>query len=359
MNNSKLRVLRIVNSFGETEPSFKQFSLPVMYQQDISVCSYFSTTSYLPSEIKFYDGHNTIMGFLRALFSALKEQEYDIIHTHYSHVAVISLLLLLFRYPRLLRRTIYTVHTSYPNLKFRNRILTILTFIFYRHIVFCGYSSSSSFPKIYHKLLGKRAHVIQNGVDTKKIDRILTQSHCQKSSEFSIIAVGRLIALKNNVTLLSAIEMIQDKTIKLSIVGDGPERANLEDTVEELGIGNQVTFTGMIKRDEVYHHLCRSNLFISVSYIEGLPIATLEAMTARCLIILSDIGPHQEIVSEHEGVPLVDPDDAEGLANKIKYLKNKTTSEQEAIGEKNRQIVLSQFSVERMLEEYLALYMSI
>ena len=102
-----------------------------------------------------------------------------------------------------------------------------------------------------------------------------------------IISVGMLyFEKKQDITIKAMKELIKKyPELKLTIVGDGEERENLEKLVNDLGLSNFVEFTGHIKNDKVMELMSKSYIFIMPSINEGFGIVYLEAMKAGCITI--------------------------------------------------------------------------
>ena len=102
-----------------------------------------------------------------------------------------------------------------------------------------------------------------------------------------IISVGMLyFEKKQDITIKAMSQLIKKyPKLKLTIVGDGEERENLERLVNDLGLSNFVEFTGHIKNDKVMELMSKSYIFIMPSINEGFGIVYLEAMKAGCITI--------------------------------------------------------------------------
>lgn len=102
-----------------------------------------------------------------------------------------------------------------------------------------------------------------------------------------IISVGMLyFEKKQDITIKAMSQLIKKHPkLKLTIVGDGEERENLEKLVNDLGLSNFVEFTGHIKNDKVMKLMSKSYIFIMPSINEGFGIVYLEAMKAGCITI--------------------------------------------------------------------------
>ena len=97
---------------------------------------------------------------------------------------------------------------------------------------------------------------------------------------------GNLIPIKGHDLLLRAFAAIQDRlpaisaALSLEIIGDGPERARLEQLAQELGIAAKVHFLGRQSRRAVADAMRRATVFALPSRYEGLGCVYLEAMSA-------------------------------------------------------------------------------
>jgi glycosyltransferase involved in cell wall biosynthesis len=76
-----------------------------------------------------------------------------------------------------------------------------------------------------------------------------------------IVSVGRLVRRKNYPALLHAVKALSRKDVELLIVGDGPERQNLEGLATSLGVGEQVQFRGFVTEETKFQLLSSSDLF--------------------------------------------------------------------------------------------------
>jgi glycosyltransferase involved in cell wall biosynthesis len=353
-----MSVLRLSMNFGETSAPYNQFTLPLRTKQAITLCSYLPMTVTAPPELKVFAGNNTIPGFWRVLQQALHQQRYDIIHVHDAVVANLFLLSILLTNPRLLSSAVFTVHNSYENFKLRNRLLLLPIFALFRKVICCSKASYESFPAPYRWLAGKRLAYVQNGMDIERVDRLLIkQSRPAPTTDlFTVIAIGRLIEIKNPVALVKAFAQSKLPNGRLVFVGAGHLAESVKATAEQLGIADRVELTGLVPRDEVYQRLQAADLFVSPSYGEGLPIAVLEAMACRRPVILSDIAPHREIAGDNADLPLIHPDDIAGFAQAISRIAALPPTERAHLGQRWRKVVDDQFSLTSMHRGYAEIY---
>lgn len=358
--NSKsnhIRVLRLLISITETNAAYNQFSLPVASEQDITICTYFRIKNNVSKSITIFPGDGTVLGFIRAIKSAVGNKEYDVIHAHTPHVGLLFIFASLILNPQLLYSTVYTFHSSYPNYKIRNRLMLFWVFALFRRVVCCSRSSYESLPHTYKWIAGSRLRFIPNGVDIDRIDQNSKRNQRKLAGrEFTVVSVGRLTEIKCPHILLQAFHMSFVHPMKLVFIGEGALYKDLLSLSQNLGIPDSVIFTGLISRDQVHQYLLKADLFISTSSIEGLPIAVLEAMACRCPVVLSSIPPHREIANGAKFIPIISPQDVQGFATSIQKFQQMSNNKRALIGSQCRRIVENRFSLDRMLTQYEMIY---
>ncbi|MBB6612715.1 glycosyltransferase family 4 protein [Pontibacter sp. Tf4] len=144
-----------------------------------------------------------------------------------------------------------------------------------------------------------------------------------KSNEKSIeiISVGSLEQMyKAPDIVLKAIKMLLDDGIlcKLTWLGDGRYKSEVEQIARNLNISSYVRFPGkVLSGDGVQKYLDESDMFVLASRTEGLPRALVEAMAKGLPCIGTNVGGIPELLDEEMIVP---KDNAEALYKKIKYL---------------------------------------
>ncbi len=353
----RLRILHIILSLRPTNGQYNEHCLPLMDEREISICTYFKTEIKPPQQLTVFDGDNTIPGFARALRTALNAKEYDIIHVHTPHAGLLlmSTLALAGGFWKYRSKTVHTIQNSYKNFKFRNRIMHLPSFPYFKQLVFCSEASYESFPKYYKVLGGNRMVTVQNAVDLDRID-VYQNGTAQKAHDrFTVVTVG-LIDMKNPSTVLNAFRSVYDGASRLIYLGDGHLRQTITAAASEAKLGSAVTLTGMIPRDSVFETFASADLFVSTSWGEGLPVAVMEAMACRLPVVLSDIPPHREITRDVDFIPLVMPGDAEGFAREIKRFREMPVSDRVEIGQKCRQLIEDQFSLPVMHSNYAEIY---
>ncbi|CCQ98319.1 Glycosyltransferase [[Clostridium] ultunense Esp] len=107
---------------------------------------------------------------------------------------------------------------------------------------------------------------------------------------FLLLTVARLVPVKGIEDLIEgfAIAFANDPSLRLLIVGDGPERKSLERLAMEKKVSDQVLFAGF--RQDIPALLAASDLYLNTSLSEGLPLSLMEAMAAEKPVIATQVG---------------------------------------------------------------------
>lgn len=129
-----------------------------------------------------------------------------------------------------------------------------------------------------------------------------------------IATAGRLVAVKDHFTLLSAFARLRaTRPARLVIFGEGPLEAQLRDRARALGIADSVLLPGYVNDPSACY--APADLFVLTSTSEGFGNVLIEAMAAGVPVVSTD-APHgpREILADGRHGPLVPPGDAEALA---------------------------------------------
>jgi glycosyltransferase involved in cell wall biosynthesis len=153
----------------------------------------------------------------------------------------------------------------------------------------------------------ERTLVIRNAVDLSATPRSRHDRPIPR-----LIAVGRLKAPKDFMTLIRAFAALPDGSFEAVVVGDGPDRGAVEAEIRALGLDECVRLIG--ERSDVPALLAESDLFVLSSRSEGLPVSVLEAMAAELPVVASSVGGLAELVLDAETGILVPPGDTPALA---------------------------------------------
>lgn len=354
-----LRVLHLILVLGETNAQFNEHCLPSMHTRELSICTYFRPQLNAPPEIEVFAGDDTLRGFFRALNAALASKEFDIIHAHAPHTGTLLTAALTARPSRwrLRRKLVYTVHDSFYDYKLRNKMLMLPPLAAWPRVVFCGHAAHDSYPASWKRLVGRRRRVVQNAADLDRVQSAISGlPQARNGSTFQIVSVGRLEKVKDPMTLLAAFRQVGDEHSRLTLVGAGSLATELAREIQATRLEDRVELTGLIQRNEVFARCARSDLFVSASHGEGLPVGVIEAMATGCPVVLSDIPPHREVGEGVDFIPFVRPGRADAFAREIDRFRSMSREERAAIGSKGQALVRERFGLPTMHAGYEKVY---
>jgi glycosyltransferase involved in cell wall biosynthesis len=354
----RLRILHLVLVLGETNSQYNEHCLPQIEARELAICTYFPPKLTPPPGIALFPGDGTLVGFFRALRTALADREFDVLHAHSPHTAVLLPLGIMSqpRSWRLWRSMVLTVHDSFYDYKPRNQAMTVAGLALFRRVVFCSHAALQSLPGGARAVTGKRVRVVQNGADLQRVGRVAEGVRPPGDGLFRVVSVGRLEPVKDPLAMVAAFGAAGDSGSRLQMIGAGSLEQDVRRDIEAAGLGDQVDATGLVPRDDVFRAYARSDLFVSVSHGEGLPVAVMEAMAAGLPVVLSDIPPHREVVDGLEVVPLIPPGDVAGFAREIERFRRMPADQRGEIGRRCRAWVLEGFTLERMHAGYDRVY---
>jgi glycosyltransferase involved in cell wall biosynthesis len=129
-----------------------------------------------------------------------------------------------------------------------------------------------------------------------------------------VIAVGRLVPLKNHALAIEALVDVPSTTLLL--VGDGPQRDPLAAAARRHGVDERVVFAGY--RHDARALMGAADAVVLTSLSEGLPLAALEALAAGKPLVATSIRGVRELLHDGENAVLVPPDDPEALATALR-----------------------------------------
>lgn len=170
---------------------------------------------------------------------------------------------------------------------------------------------------------------------------------------FLIGTVGRLVPVKDHPLLLRAVAPLLGERVHLAIVGDGPERADLDARIAALPRPGSVHLLG--NRPDVPRLLAAMDVFVLSSASEGLPLVIPEAMATGLPVVSTDVGGIADVVVAGETGTLVRHGDEAALRAALAAL-DADRSLGRRLGASGRARALSRYSSETMGAAYLDLY---
>lgn len=198
---------------------------------------------------------------------------------------------------------------------------------------------------------------IQNGIDdklfmppTREHKHLIREKLGMPKEKSIFISVGWLSRLKDPQTMIDGFLAINDDNAILLFVGSGPIENKIRS--EYADFSDRIKFIGRISN--VVDYLQASDYYISASLSEGLPNSVMEALGCGLPCILSDIMPHQEILSfDEKAGTFFRAGDSSSCCSAIKSVLKK---DYEEMSRSARKIIEHHLSAKIMSEKYQKLY---
>ena len=174
-----------------------------------------------------------------------------------------------------------------------------------------------------------RLRVIRNPIrpspPTAQLERTRARNQLGLTDARVLLSIGRLSLEKGHADLLRAFALMRMTRgvafeSRLLIVGDGPERQNLQALSSELKLVDAVQFAGY--QADVASYYAAADVFVLPSHSEGSPNVLLEAMAAGLPVVATAVGGVPEILSDEVNALLVPKQNEKALANSIERLLN-------------------------------------
>jgi glycosyltransferase involved in cell wall biosynthesis len=139
-----------------------------------------------------------------------------------------------------------------------------------------------------------------------------------------LLFIGRLAGVKGLTVLFAALEQLLPEfpQMRLTLIGDGPERAQMEREAKARGLEKVVAFAGYKSQDEVAAILRESDVLVLPSFAEGVPVVLMEAMASGIPVVATRIAGIPELVEDGVAGLLVSPGDETALAQAMARLLN-------------------------------------
>jgi glycosyltransferase involved in cell wall biosynthesis len=209
----------------------------------------------------------------------------------------------------------------------------------------------------------RRVVTIRNGVDPARFRpnprarQSVRQGWGVPDDAFVFGSVGRLTGQKGLDVAIEAFAQLSarflDRSLRLVLVGEGDERANLSAQIDRLKLRDRVILAGFAPNPaDMYQGL---DVFLIPSRFEGLPFALVEAMASSCLIIGTTVGGIPEVVPDGRVGTLVPPEDSVALAGAMSDALTSDPAERTARSEAGRQYAIDHFNLRTNCNKIISL----
>jgi glycosyltransferase involved in cell wall biosynthesis len=350
----------------------------------------YNSSDNLPVCIPELQREVDIFDDIKSLFKLMKiinQEKPSIVHSHTSKAGSLSRMAVLI-YNLLFRRKIRTIHTFHGHVfegyfnKFISKLVVwaerILA-IFTDKIIALSQIQSRELIEKHRIANEKKIEIIKLGFDLGPL--ILCQNNKGQfrkqldldSETFLVGIIGRLVPIKNHYMFIKAaklfIKQYPEINIKFIIIGDGELRQKLMYACNGLGLLKNIQFCGWIKDiATVYADL---DVAVLTSNNEGTPVSIIESMAASVPVISTDVGGIKDLLGpfsqmhsintfqlRERGICL-EKDDAQGMANAIKFLIDNKNDVRHHITSAAKKYVIDNYNKNRLIQEIESLYLKL
>jgi glycosyltransferase involved in cell wall biosynthesis len=226
-----------------------------------------------------------------------------------------------------------------------------------RHVVTCTDYNRAHLERLLGRDLGDQVTCVRHGLELEKY-----APRARASNGLPVIlAVGQLAERKGLADLVRACGLLRDQGFRFvaHIVGQGPQRPELERLIAELGLEETVLLCGPLPHEAVIDQYARAALFVlpcrqtKNGDIDGIPNVLPEAMAMGVPVVSTRLSAIPELVRDGENGLLVAPDDPPALAEAMAALLAQPALRQE-LGRNGRRTVLETFDVARNVGHFAA-----
>lgn len=190
----------------------------------------------------------------------------------------------------------------------------------------------------------EKTFIVRCGVE---LDRLPTPPARAADAPVTLICVGRLSSEKGHAGLLDAFARLveDDASLRLVMVGDGPEFPRLTEQVARLGISDHVQFTGRLDETRTLESIARSDVLVLPSLMEGLPVVLMEALGLGKPVVTSWVAGVPELVTQGQNGLLFPPGNWDALHAALEEIC-KSRALRDRLSSKARQCVEAEFAIE-------------
>lgn len=295
---------------------------------------------------------------LKEIHQLIQQYQIDILHTRDYKTAIVGYVLSFFN-PKL--KLLFTSHLWQDLDSLKMKLYTWLNLFALRkyHKVIAVSEDLRDFM-IQRGVAAEKITVLHNAIDVDAWKRDAVVSSIREelhipTSSYVVGVVGRLRYEKDLPTTLRVAEKVMQTLpdTYFLIVGDGPDRQELERQVQQMGLAEKIRFLGF--RKDTMKIYAGMDVFASTARIEGTPNTALEAMSMEVPVVYTKVGGVGEIIQDGYDGLLYDIGDVEGIAQGI--LSILTNPEKAAmLREHGRQSVCEKFSFANRLKALEKIY---
>lgn len=292
----------------------------------------------------------------------INKENYDIIHCHGARANFIAT----FLKRKVKKPFVTTIHSDYK-LDFKDNFYKRLVYTNLNRISLKKFDYYIAVSDTFRNMLIDRGFrrdkifVTYNGIDCDKDEEFVSKKEFLKRYDIDydeddvfIGILARLDKVKDHITFVKAVnEVLKSRKIKVLIAGEGPEKEELEKTIKEYGIENDVYLLGYIKDAYSFINAIDINCLSSIS--ESFPYTILEGAKFKKPVVTTNVGGINKLVKNGVNGFLIEVGDYLDLADKILYLAN-NSEERTKMGQRLHDDACEKYSYDSMAHNHINIY---
>jgi glycosyltransferase involved in cell wall biosynthesis len=244
---------------------------------------------------------------------ALEKREVDHIHVHHGYfgawIAMVAAQLLDVGFSMTLHGSDLLLHGAYLDVKLESCTFCLTVSEYNRRYILDRY------PRVQ----AKKIVVSRLGVELGDCDRTLRPQSEARAVDLTLLAVGRLHAVKDHAFLVRACAELYQCGVRFecSIAGEGPQRRHLESLIRQFGLEDRITLLGHVAREQMDSLYDRADVVVLTSRSEGLPLVLMEAMARGKIVLAPAITGIPELVIAGQTAFLYEPGSRKNFVARI------------------------------------------
>lgn len=306
-------------------------------------------------KIGLHNPKKLLLAYIK-LYKIIKKFKPDVVHSHMVHANILTRLV---RISTPIDKLISTAHSNNEGGALRmlgyrltHRLANLSTNVSEKATQ--AFEDVGAVPK-------DGMQTVYNGISLEKFNHIPeARARLEKELDLNrsckvVLAVGRFNEQKDYPNLLQAISLLKKEVnypFKVIIAGDGELSRVVEEKIDSLNLKEDVLLLG--RRTDIPELMSAADLFVLPSKYEGFGLVVAEAMACECLVVATDCGGVAEVLNSPEF--LVPSSNALFLMKKIKFALELDAEERKKVIVKNLNHVRESFSLDRVIEKWVALY---
>ncbi|OGV96274.1 hypothetical protein A2W24_04005 [Microgenomates group bacterium RBG_16_45_19] len=287
------------------------------------------------------------------LVKLLRKERIQVLHTHLVHASLLGRAVKLFTG---IRCVVSTRHFGY-DFKENSPIYSLERYTAGMDRVIIAVSQAAKNHLLKSRPgIANRIRVIPNGIEIP--DTCYNGAmDAGLASPLKIVSVGRLHMIKGHDILIKALDIAREqlKDFKAHIIGEGPEKTNLQKLINDLRLEDRILLTGQLTNEHTLKAVRQCHLYVQSSHWESFGLSILEAMSLGKAVIATRVGGIPEIIEDGVTGYLVPANNPAALAKALINLSSDATLTRR-FGERAKTKVEKDFAIQETARKVEAIY---